>query len=168
MQRQNTIKDYDTWGIESCRLRLTLVLRKRVDWDVGFLAGNGFRSDQPERNTLPRCKKNAPPYNSPLLQVLESIDQNIKIKCVWTVEIILICMSLAVFLGSQRLVERILQLQVRDETFPLSLKFADHTSDRITTQGKFRDLTISIATEVLPEPEQPAIPIMLRSCHGGE
>ena len=38
----------------------------------------------------------------------------------------------------------------------------------MTTQGKFSDLTICIATEVLPEPEEPAIPIMLRSAHGGE
>jgi hypothetical protein len=38
----------------------------------------------------------------------------------------------------------------------------------MTTQGKFRDLTISIATEVFPEPELPAIPIILKSAHGGE
>jgi hypothetical protein len=38
----------------------------------------------------------------------------------------------------------------------------------MTTQGKFKDLTISIATEVFPEPELPAIPIILKSAHGGE
>lgn len=43
-----------------------------------------------------------------------------------------------------------------------------YTITRITTQGRFNDLTISIATEVLPEPELPAMPIMLKSCHGGE
>jgi hypothetical protein len=32
----------------------------------------------------------------------------------------------------------------------------------------FKDFTISIATDVLPEPELPAIPIMLKSAHGGE
>jgi hypothetical protein len=42
------------------------------------------------------------------------------------------------------------------------------TITRITTQGKFKDLTISIATEVFPEPELPAMPIMLKSAHGGE
>jgi hypothetical protein len=41
------------------------------------------------------------------------------------------------------------------------------TITRITTQGRFKDLTISMATEVLPEPELPAIPMMLKSCHGG-
>lgn len=38
----------------------------------------------------------------------------------------------------------------------------------MTTQGRFKDFTISIATEVLPEPELPAMPIMLKSAHGGE
>jgi hypothetical protein len=38
----------------------------------------------------------------------------------------------------------------------------------MTTQGRFKDLTISIATEVFPEPELPAIPMILRSAHGGE
>lgn len=42
------------------------------------------------------------------------------------------------------------------------------TITRMTTQGRFRDLTISIATDVLPEPELPAIPMILRSSHGGE
>lgn len=47
-------------------------------------------------------------------------------------------------------------------------KSTSFTITRITTHGKFKDLTISIATELLPEPELPAIPIMLKSCHGGE
>jgi hypothetical protein len=43
-----------------------------------------------------------------------------------------------------------------------------YTITRITTHGKFKDLTISMATEVLPEPELPAMPMILKSCHGGE
>jgi hypothetical protein len=42
------------------------------------------------------------------------------------------------------------------------------TITRITTHGRFNDLTISMATDVLPEPELPAIPIILKSAHGGE
>lgn len=42
------------------------------------------------------------------------------------------------------------------------------TITRITTHGKFKDFTISIATDVFPEPELPAMPIMLKSAHGGE
>jgi hypothetical protein len=38
---------------------------------------------------------------------------------------------------------------------------------RITTHGKFREATIAIAKEVLPEPELPATPIMLALPHGG-
>jgi hypothetical protein len=41
------------------------------------------------------------------------------------------------------------------------------TIERIMTQGRLRDFTISIANDVFPEPELPAIPIMLKSCHGG-
>ena len=40
--------------------------------------------------------------------------------------------------------------------------------ERMMTQGRLRDLTISTAREVLPEPELPAIPTMLISAHGGE
>lgn len=42
------------------------------------------------------------------------------------------------------------------------------TITRITTHGRFKDFTISMATEVLPEPELPAMPMMLKSAHGGE
>lgn len=79
-------------------------------------------------------------------------------------------MGLGVFLGSQGLVERILSRAYMLEA-PLKLITSTasiHTMTKITTQGRFSDLTISIATEVLPEPELPAIPMMLKSCHGGE
>lgn len=42
------------------------------------------------------------------------------------------------------------------------------TIDSITTQGKLSEETISRAKDVFPEPELPAIPIMLVSAHGGE
>jgi hypothetical protein len=42
------------------------------------------------------------------------------------------------------------------------------TIDRITTQGRFKEETILTANEVFPEPELPAIPMMLVSAHGGE
>jgi hypothetical protein len=38
---------------------------------------------------------------------------------------------------------------------------------RITTQGKFKEATIAIAKEVLPDPELPATPMMLALPHGG-
>jgi len=43
-----------------------------------------------------------------------------------------------------------------------------HTIDMITTQGRFRDATIASASEVFPEPELPATPIILAFPHGGE
>jgi hypothetical protein len=42
------------------------------------------------------------------------------------------------------------------------------TIDKMMTQGRFNDWTISIASDVLPDPELPATPIMLISAHGGE
>lgn len=40
--------------------------------------------------------------------------------------------------------------------------------ERITTHGKFKEPTIACANEVLPEPELPAMPMILVSAHGGE
>jgi hypothetical protein len=40
--------------------------------------------------------------------------------------------------------------------------------DKITTHGRLRDATIARANEVLPDPELPAMPMILVSAHGGE
>ncbi len=40
--------------------------------------------------------------------------------------------------------------------------------DRITTHGRFSFLTMASATLDLPDPELPAMPMMLTSAHGGE
>ena len=42
------------------------------------------------------------------------------------------------------------------------------TIERIMTHGKFKEVTMAIAKEVLPEPELPAIPMILVLTHGGE
>ena len=39
---------------------------------------------------------------------------------------------------------------------------------RISAPGIFKELAISKATDDLPEPELPAIPMMLISAHGGQ
>jgi hypothetical protein len=44
----------------------------------------------------------------------------------------------------------------------------DLTVERMTTHGNAREETIASATEVFPEPELPAMPMMLMSVHGGE
>ena len=41
------------------------------------------------------------------------------------------------------------------------------TIDMITTQGRFRLATIANASDVFPEPELPATPMILASPHGG-
>lgn len=67
----------------------------------------------------------------------------------------------------QSLVEGILHsAKVRDANLYGHLNLV--TITRITTHGRFKDFTISMATEVLPEPELPAMPMMLKSAHGGE
>lgn len=103
----------------------------------------------------------------PFLEVLEGVHQKIKVNRCRAVEIILIGMSLAVFLGGQCFIERVLH-PATVRSFPAKSLILSRTMTRITTQGRFNDLTISMATEVLPEPELPAMPMMLRSCHGGE
>ena len=42
-----------------------------------------------------------------------------------------------------------------------------HTMDNMTTHGRFSEETISTASDVFPEPELPAIPIILVFAHGG-
>ena len=42
------------------------------------------------------------------------------------------------------------------------------TIDKMATQGRFSELTILWAKVDLPEPELPAMPIMLVSAQGGE
>ena len=39
--------------------------------------------------------------------------------------------------------------------------------DKMMTHGRSSVLTTSIANDVLPEPEEPAMPITLMSAHGG-
>lgn len=40
--------------------------------------------------------------------------------------------------------------------------------DRMTTHGRFKAATIARARDVFPDPELPAMPIILVSAHGGE
>jgi hypothetical protein len=40
--------------------------------------------------------------------------------------------------------------------------------DKITTHGRFNEATIAKASEVFPDPELPATPMMLAFPHGGE
>jgi hypothetical protein len=70
--------------------------------------------------------------------------------------------------GSQGFIEGILVILIRDHMHDIRVRLVGCTITRMTTQGRFRDLTISMATDVLPDPELPAIPMILRSCHGGE
>lgn len=110
-----------------------------------------------------------PGSSLPLLQVAEGINEKVKINGLRTVKVIFICMRFGVFLGSQSLVERILADCMLGPAHAVKQHvFETRTITRITTQGRFSDLTISMATEVLPDPELPAMPMMLRSCHGGE
>ena len=40
--------------------------------------------------------------------------------------------------------------------------------DKMTTHGRFKEVTISTANEVFPEPDPPAMPMMLVLAQGGE
>lgn len=43
----------------------------------------------------------------------------------------------------------------------------ERTIDKITTHGRFSEATIANASDVFPDPELPATPIMLALPHGG-
>jgi hypothetical protein len=105
----------------------------------------------------------------PLFEISQSLHQKIEIDRVRTVEIILVGMSLLVIFLVQRLIERILRKSVRNLLITVHFNtMCKFTITMITTQGKFKDFTISIAIDDLPDPELPAIPMILRSTHGGE
>lgn len=91
----------------------------------------------------------------------------------------LILMGRFMFLSRENLVKRVL-LQTLANPFlltsfhlcaesktPLGHRYL-FTIDKMTTHGRFREDTISTASDVLPDPEPPAMPMMLVSAHGGE
>ena len=75
-------------------------------------------------------------------------------------------MSFHVLVYIERLVERILDVLLQWPP-PFQWEGAVATIDKMTTQGRFIEDTISTANEVLPEPEEPATPMMLVFAHGG-
>ena len=50
----------------------------------------------------------------------------------------------------------------------VSWRVPSRTTDNMITHGKLSCLMISMASDVLPEPLDPAIPMILISAHGGE
>lgn len=109
----------------------------------------------------------------PLLEIPQGLHQHIKVQRIRTVKVIFIAVGSGMFLRRQTLVEGVLYHTAVREVgeFIVGLEImkpSEDTITRITTQGRFRDFTISMATEVLPDPELPAIPMILKSAHGGE
>jgi hypothetical protein len=100
----------------------------------------------------------------PVLNVLQSLDQDVKVNSLGRIEIVLIPERSRRFLWRQWLIERVLSLSVcaRDHAKRLL-----RTIERITTHGRFSEATIAIARDVFPEPELPATPMMLALPHGG-
>jgi hypothetical protein len=70
-------------------------------------------------------------------------------------------------LGGQRLVEGILHVPVRSSASLPGMESMLLTMDRMTTQGRFSLLTMAWDKVDLPEPELPAMPMMLTSAQGG-
>lgn len=102
--------------------------------------------------------------NLPLLQAFQTLIEEIKVYRLRTIEIIFICVSEPVLLWSQRFVEGVLRL-ISLQVCP---RVDGHTIDRMMTHGRSKLLTTSIASDVLPDPDEPAIPMILMSAHGGE
>lgn len=110
-------------------------------------------------------------YNGlPCLQISQSLDKYIKVQSFGAVEVEFIPMRRCLLLWGQCFIVGILQTDagLGPRSYQHGWVWKCTTITRITTQGRFSDLTISMATDVLPDPELPAIPIILRSSHGGE
>jgi hypothetical protein len=70
--------------------------------------------------------------------------------------------------GSEFLVERVLPTLGEHVVHKMAVNPVRLTIDIMTTHGKFNFRTIACERVDLPEPELPAMPIMLTSAHGGE
>lgn len=103
----------------------------------------------------------------PGFQVFKLLSQNVKINRGGRVQIVFVLVSQSLLFGSQDSIEGILVSSTPSMSRRLA-KGALTTIDRMTTQGRFKEEMISRAKEVFPEPELPAMPIMLVSVHGGE
>jgi hypothetical protein len=77
-------------------------------------------------------------------------------------------MSKSILFRRKRLVKGILFNTQSMGVFSNNLCLSAYTIERIMTHGRLKDFTISIVSEVLPEPELPATPTILMSAHGGE
>jgi hypothetical protein len=69
------------------------------------------------------------------------------------------------------IVQGLMVCRTSPDHFLVQLHFfrvANYTIERMTTHGKLRDATIARASDVFPDPELPATPIMLVFAHGGE
>ena len=49
----------------------------------------------------------------------------------------------------------------------MTMKSNSYTIERMTTHGRLKDCVIAKANDVFPDPELPAIPMMLVLAHGG-
>ena len=134
------------------------MLFERVDRYIGLLAANGQPCFLNEGEKATR--------DTPGFQILQALHESIKVYGIGRVEIIFIAKCFGRLLRRQRLVKGILYPSV-NLFLSAGLSELLLTIDMMTTQGRLRDATIARASEVLPEPELPAIPIMLVSAHGG-
>ena len=99
-----------------------------------------------------------------MFQVFEFLNQQVKVYGAGDVKVIFIFKRKFELFLVQRFIERVL----REKSGKSSRTECMQTIDRITTHGRSSEETISTARDVLPEPELPAIPMMLVSVHGGE
>ena len=101
----------------------------------------------------------------PSFEITQAVYQNIKIDRVRGVEVILVAECFARWFFVQGFVERILR---RSQHWGLPYARQSRTIERMTTQGRLNLETIAWDNVDLPDPEDPAIPMMLTSAHGGE
>lgn len=101
----------------------------------------------------------------PLLDVSQFVDEDIKVDGGRSIEIVLVQERNARLLGIEWLVERVL---LRSQSRHYAICSCSHTMDSMTTHGRLSCESIACANELFPDPELPAMPMMLVLAHGGE
>ena len=104
-----------------------------------------------------------------MFEISQTFYQKIEINGVGRVEVILVLHGHYVLLWRRDFVERVLSCSFSEfRGMAVWKEGVEFTMDKMTTHGTFKEETISTANEVFPEPEPPAMPMMLVLAQGGE
>ena len=181
IQSENAFHDQDVWRIDGSRPVKTSMILERIDGDLGTFTTSGLWSDNTRFDVaipgltrlsdhavaLPGRQSRWPAVIMSLLHRQAGTGFGLRLahqsrthcgKPFW--------MTLGP--GSYRMSPTDIKITNKpDDSYSLPGSSYQLTMDRMTTQGRFNLFTIAWDSVDLPEPELPAIPMMLTSAQGG-